>query len=197
MSLYNLQEIFESKIKIGYYFDGPEYEKYRITKIINIDSENNFVKVLVVNESKKSNVFGEGCEGYYRVYQEEFIQVSKWYFGKKHRGKIKNQIRYVEDLDGKLYLQVQLPQNQIMITDLKYYGLVKDHIWHVHKNNYRFYARTHLEGTTKCFHQLINPDWSMTDHINRNGLDNREKNLRKTIYRQSALNKKLRKNNKS
>ncbi|CAG8796761.1 28738_t:CDS:2 [Dentiscutata erythropus] len=89
MSLYNLQEIFELKIKIGYYFDGPEDEKYRITKIINIDSENNFIKVLVVNESKKSNVFGEGCEGYYRVYQEEFIQVSKWYFGKKHRGKIK------------------------------------------------------------------------------------------------------------
>ncbi|CAG8719067.1 16172_t:CDS:2, partial [Dentiscutata heterogama] len=128
---------------------------------------------------------------------ETFTQVSKWYFGKKHKGKIKNQIHYVEDQDGNLYLQVKLTQNQIMITDLKHYQLVKNHLWYSSKEKNTYYTKTNLNKTTKRFHRLVHSDWFMIDHINRNGLNNREKNLREVTNSQNLLNTKLYKTNTS
>ncbi|RIB03139.1 hypothetical protein C2G38_2288881 [Gigaspora rosea] len=50
--LYNLQEIFEKEIKVGRYFHGLFEEYYKIVKILKMNHENNYAKVLVDDESK-------------------------------------------------------------------------------------------------------------------------------------------------
>ncbi|CAG8798505.1 1002_t:CDS:1, partial [Racocetra fulgida] len=46
-------------------------------------------------------------------------------------------------------------------------------------------------------HRFIKSEWKMIDHINRNGLDNRECNLRETNPKLNRLNCKLRSDNTS
>jgi hypothetical protein len=44
---------------------------------------------------------------------------------------------------------------------------------------------------------MIKPEYKMIDHVNREGFDNRECNLRETTHIQNRLNRRLQKNNTS
>ncbi|CAG8855016.1 33372_t:CDS:1, partial [Gigaspora margarita] len=46
MKPYNIQEIFENKIKVGRCFRGLYEENYQIVKILEMNPEKNYVKVL-------------------------------------------------------------------------------------------------------------------------------------------------------
>ncbi|KAF0487817.1 hypothetical protein F8M41_022485 [Gigaspora margarita] len=55
MKPYNLQEIFEKEIKVSQRFHDHE-EYYQIVKILKINPEKNYAKVLVDDESKHKKI---------------------------------------------------------------------------------------------------------------------------------------------
>lgn len=67
----------------------------------------------------------------------------------------------------------------VMVDDLDY-DLVYRYKWRLSKGRNTNYACTCISGQTVLMHRLINktPSGLFTDHINRNGLDNRRNNLR-------------------
>jgi hypothetical protein len=74
------------------------------------------------------------------------------------------------------------------------YAVVKKHRWYVQKGGLTFYAKArsknaHGERVDLSMHRLIRPDIKgIIDHWNRNGLDNRRRNLRPATRPQQAAN---------
>jgi hypothetical protein len=115
--------------------------------------------------------------------------------------KVYNQIRLVS-IDNITYLEVKTQlKNITFICDISNYKHVRSHTWTSHKpkNSNTYYITTKIKKDNKRktlkFHRLIHPEWNMIDHINREGTDNRECNLRKTTSKENALNRKLFKTN--
>jgi hypothetical protein len=74
------------------------------------------------------------------------------------------------------------------------YPLVKDHWWHARKHRKTYYAITNDRRGDRWvgvrMHRLIRPDiLGEVDHRNRNGLDNRRRNLRPASDSQSGANR--------
>ena len=88
----------------------------------------------------------------------------------------------------------------IAICDAEDYEIVKnvDGDWYLTCSGY---PRVNKKGINKNnyvdLHQLLNPGWSRTDHINGNPLDNRRVNLRECTHQQNMHNRKKNKNSKS
>lgn len=79
-------------------------------------------------------------------------------------------------------------------VDLADLHLVLGHTWWEWSNNRTSrYAYTTVEGRTVKLHQLLASGEQETDHINRNGLDNRRVNLRQCTHIQNSLNRVRRK----
>jgi hypothetical protein len=118
-----------------------------------------------------------------------------------HKKKIYNQIRLVT-IKNIACLEVKTQKPEItFLCDINNYTKLRQHIWSSHKEGNIYYILTkikkNLNYTNLKFHRLIHTEWKITDHINRQGLDNREINLRETTHSQNALNCKLRKQNTS
>ena len=111
-----------------------------------------------------------------------------------------NEYRLVK-INHKLYLEVKTESHKItFLTDLKYFNLIQNYtwyVWHINENRNTYYVETHDKNKHIRFHRLIKPECKMIDYVNRNGLDNRECNLRETTPRDNQLNCRLRKNNSS
>lgn len=76
-----------------------------------------------------------------------------------------------------------------VIIDIDDYHTVNAYTWHLKKSkNGNFYARTHINKKNVSLHQLLNPNWKLTDHINGNGLDNRRSNLRECSMTENNRN---------
>lgn len=83
---------------------------------------------------------------------------------------------------------------QSFYFDLCDYELVKQYIWVYDKHGY---IRTNLgDSHTISLHKLLTNN-EMTDHIDRNGLNNRRNNLRATTDKQNSTNKNIMPTNKS
>ncbi len=71
------------------------------------------------------------------------------------------------------------------------YDELSKHRWAVLRNGYA-YRKVHVKGvqSTVLLHRVVNqtPDGFLTDHINRDKLDNRRENLRSVTRAENALN---------
>ena len=90
-----------------------------------------------------------------------------------------NRYRHVDDyIEVEIYGQKEYHIGQI---DKEFLDRFTERTWHAQKNGNTFYM---YSGVTKkfpvrpYFHQLVLPGVDTVDHDNRNGLDNRKKNLK-------------------
>ncbi len=83
--------------------------------------------------------------------------------------------------------EIQLTKNKVAIVDDEDFEFLSHWRWKYHKDGYA--VRTATKGPV-YMHREINktPKVLITDHINRNGLDNRRKNLRTATLSQNGFN---------
>ena len=89
--------------------------------------------------------------------------------------------------------RIKLTQNKFAIVDDANFEWLNQWKWCVQKFASCYYARTRMGSEMVFMHRLIlgfsKRDGKQTDHINHNGLDNRESNLRQCNCSQNAINK--------
>src|ERR1035437_7210784 len=85
--------------------------------------------------------------------------------------------------------KIKLTQNKYAIVDAKNLKALNNWKWCYHLG----YAVSNYKKRTVYMHRLINktPDGFVTDHRDRNKLNNRESNLRTVTHTQNHLNTKL------
>lgn len=89
-----------------------------------------------------------------------------------------------------------LTQGQIALVDEETFNLVRHWRWYAAKHDRRWYAYSKTNSNKYigkrrvaiAMHALICPDFTLTDHKNGNGLDNRRKNLRNATSSQNSFN---------
>jgi len=92
-------------------------------------------------------------------------------------------------------IKIRLTQGKYTIVDNEDFEWLNQWKWH-YNNGYAM-RRKHIFGEKRgiyiSMHNFINqtPSGFDTDHINRNGLDNRKRNLRTVTHQQNAFNAKL------
>jgi len=101
------------------------------------------------------------------------------------------------DLSGDYGIGWTSNTNEEFYFDLEDYNKIKDFCWYSCKyKNYKRLCSNYKNKIIK-FHNLVYNNGKITDHKNRNTLDNRKENLRKATYLQNASNSSIAKNNKS
>lgn len=90
------------------------------------------------------------------------------------------------ELDGLRVWRIPLTQGKSALVSDGHLGLVSEHTWFADRHSNTFYAYTHLRlpdgsSTKRYMHQMIGEALGivgLVDHKSRDGLDNRESNLR-------------------
>ena len=100
--------------------------------------------------------------------------------------------------------QIPLTQGKVALVNDEDYDWLNQWKWHAYKNHSTYYAGRNSKprgNSTIHMHRVIlgltKGDGKITDHINRDGLDNRRANLRVVDYVISNRNHSGRKNNTS
>lgn len=93
--------------------------------------------------------------------------------------------------------KIPLTKGKFTIVDDEDFEYLNQWKWKYHKDNYA--CRTITGGSLVYMHRIVNktPKGCLTDHINRNGLDNRRANLRIVTYSQNGFNTGIWKHNTS
>jgi hypothetical protein len=94
------------------------------------------------------------------------------------------------------WLEVHTTQGIVMKCDIEHLPSVQAYPWHAYKGGNTFYIRTQINGKKIRFHNLVTK-LDKVDHINKDGTDNRLRNLRATTDELNARNRRVGKNNTS
>lgn len=95
--------------------------------------------------------------------------------------------------------QIPLTQGKFALVDAADYDLLSMFKWYACRRGQSFYAGTNIKGRKFLMHLLLlgkRPGLE-TDHINRNGLDNRRSNLRQVTHAENMRNRRMLTSNKS
>lgn len=112
----------------------------------------------------------------------------------------KNKYRYVQDGESHRYVEVQLQRDLVMKCEIEHLPIVKECHWYAFKGTGKtvYYAKRKAPtGVTTLFHRIVYPELKEIDHINHDGLDNRQSNIREGSGRVNQINKRMQKNNQS
>jgi len=100
--------------------------------------------------------------------------------------------------------QIELTQGKFTLVNDDMYEELSKHKWYAHNIGNTYYAERRgkqLEGNLLSMHRIIlglrHGDGKIADHINRNGLDNRQSNLRVVSRSGNQHNRRVSKNNVS
>jgi len=96
--------------------------------------------------------------------------------------------------------KIELNKGKFVLVDDSDFGQIDEFHWHAELlMKSHWYAFTSINGKSISMHRLLmNPSKGQEiDHINGNGLDNRQENLRICSHLENMRNRKLHKNNKS
>ncbi|RIB10225.1 hypothetical protein C2G38_2206677 [Gigaspora rosea] len=93
------------------------------------------------------------------------------------------------------FLQVKTNNKQTFLCDIKYLKYIRKYIWSTLKFGNNNYVYTTIDNKHVFFYRLIHSEWQIIDHINQDGLDNREYNLKESNKSKNAKNRKLCKGN--
>ena len=88
--------------------------------------------------------------------------------------------------------------NHTVYVDVRDLSIIQSHRWHIEQNRSTYYAQTNIKksngkSTTLRMHTLLQE--GVVDHIDRNGLNNRRNNLRKSTHSENQANKGAQRNN--
>jgi len=94
---------------------------------------------------------------------------------------------------------IPLTQGKFAIVDAEDYDWLNKHKWCACKVKQTYYAKRKGKGKLVCMHRQITsaPPHLLVDHINRNGLDNRKKNLRLCTRAENSRNRRSLRNKSS
>ena len=147
---------------------------YRIDPISN--SERYEVRIPLGNGKCKSKSFNFNN---YDNKEKAKKEANMWLLNySKENNLTKNMIKVVD----KKTILVKLTQDMIMITDIQFSDICQKYIICSTKSgseNSKYYASLLINNKLNYFHKYITGN-NMTDHNNRNPLDNRLENLKKT-----------------
>jgi hypothetical protein len=96
------------------------------------------------------------------------------------RGLTKNKYRRVKDTSsGAEWIEMQLSRGRTCFFDESDLDVIRQHCWSADatRNATRWYAVTTTDRKTRRMHQVLT-GYALTDHIDRDGLNNRRSNLR-------------------
>lgn len=95
-------------------------------------------------------------------------------------------------------IEIPLTREYSATIDANDLSIVSKHKWSAMvTRNGCVYAATHIDGRTVLMHSLLKPSKGVVDHIDGDGLNNRQSNIRIATYSENNCNRKVPSNNRS
>lgn len=174
--------------------NNKEWQLGKISGTI-LEQENKRFEVRFAKNTKNSKMISKSFSvSKYNTIEEAKNDAKQWQIEKSNELELtRNKIRIIDNDT----IEVDIGDNLIMKTDIKFADICQKYTICYTKsgsnNNPDSYAVFSINNKLIRFHKYIT-NYNMTDHINRNTLDNRLCNLQETTYKLNNNNRGIPKN---